>query len=212
MIYDPTTHLPFPGNQIPATQLDKAALGLLKYFPLPSLFRHRAELPQLSSSTPNNNNNVGVRLNAPLTNKDRLNFNIQYQNREFGIRAALRIPRPGHRLRAERRRRLEPQLRAALQQQRQPDFQPQQQQHRLRISPTPPTSRRSWASPALRRLPSTTARRIFPSPISAACRTRRLRVTHNQTTNFTDTITYVLQAQAQPDFRISVPAACSRTA
>ena len=34
------------------------------------------------ASTPNNSNNVGVRLNAPLTNKDRFTFNIQYQNRD----------------------------------------------------------------------------------------------------------------------------------
>ena len=44
------------------------------------------------ASTPNNNNNIGVRLNAPLSNKDRLTFNEQYQNRDsnteqlFGFR------------------------------------------------------------------------------------------------------------------------------
>ena len=91
IIYDPTTHLPFPGNQIPVTQLDKAALGLLNYFPQP-LYSGIVQNYQLASSVPNDNNNIGVRLNAPLTNKDRLTFNIQFQSRSsatqqlFGFR------------------------------------------------------------------------------------------------------------------------------
>jgi trimeric autotransporter adhesin len=91
IIYDPTTHLPFVGNIIPPTQLDKAALGLLNYFPDPR-YSGIAQNYQLSSSTPNDNQNLGVRLNAPLTNKDRLTFNIQFQSRSsasqqlFGFR------------------------------------------------------------------------------------------------------------------------------
>jgi hypothetical protein len=90
-IYDPTTHLPFPGNQIPFTQLDKAAQGLLNYFPQP-LYSGIVQNYQLASSVPNDNQNLGVRLNAPLTNKDRLTFNVQFQSRSsasqqlFGFR------------------------------------------------------------------------------------------------------------------------------
>ena len=36
----------------------------------------------LVTSTPNNSNNVGLRLNMPVSNKDRLNFNVQFQNRD----------------------------------------------------------------------------------------------------------------------------------
>jgi hypothetical protein len=79
-IYDPMTHQPFPNNQIPLTQIDKAALGLLNYFPQP-LYSGIVQNYRLVSSVPNNNNNIGVRLNAPLTNRDRLTFNIQFQNR-----------------------------------------------------------------------------------------------------------------------------------
>ena len=90
-IYDPSTHQPFPGNQIPLTQLDKAALGLLNYFPQ-SLYAGVVQNYRLVSSVPSNNQNIGVRLNAPLTNKDRLTFNIQFQSRSsateqlFGFR------------------------------------------------------------------------------------------------------------------------------
>jgi len=91
IIYDPTTHLPFVGNLIPSTQLDKAAQGLLDYFPQPR-YSGITQNYQLSSSTPNDNQNLGVRLNAPLTNKDRLTFNVQFQSRSsasqqlFGFR------------------------------------------------------------------------------------------------------------------------------
>src|SRR5262249_28367895 len=36
-IYDPTTGLPFPGNQIPANRINSTSAALLKYFPLPNL-------------------------------------------------------------------------------------------------------------------------------------------------------------------------------
>src|SRR3984957_2428104 len=90
-IYDPTTGAPFPGHVIPPTSLNPAALGLLKFIPLPSL-PGTTENYRIVTSVPSNNNNVGVRLNAPLNNKDRINFNVQYQNRNsaseqlFGFR------------------------------------------------------------------------------------------------------------------------------
>ena len=35
-VTDPVTHLPFPGNIVPASQIDKAGQGLLSVFPLPN--------------------------------------------------------------------------------------------------------------------------------------------------------------------------------
>jgi len=81
IIYDPLTGAPFPGNVIPVSRFNPAAVGLLQYFPQPS-YSGIVQNYRNVTSTPNNNNNVGVRLNAPLTNKDRLTFNVQYQNRD----------------------------------------------------------------------------------------------------------------------------------
>ncbi len=81
IIYDPLTGSPFPGNIIPVSRFNPAALGLLQYFPQPS-YTGVVQNYRNVTSTPNNNNNIGVRLNAPLTNKDRLTFNVQYQNRD----------------------------------------------------------------------------------------------------------------------------------
>ncbi|HTB12214.1 MAG TPA: TonB-dependent receptor [Bryobacteraceae bacterium] len=81
IIYDPLTGAPFPGNVIPTSRFNSASLGLLQYFPQPS-YTGVVQNYRNVASTPNNNNNIGVRLNAPITNKDRLTFNIQYQNRD----------------------------------------------------------------------------------------------------------------------------------
>jgi hypothetical protein len=91
IIYDPLNATPFPNNMIPVSRFNSASVGLLEYFPSPS-YSGLVQNYRNVTSTPNNNNNVGVRLNAPLTNKDRLTFNIQYQNRDanteqlFGFR------------------------------------------------------------------------------------------------------------------------------
>jgi trimeric autotransporter adhesin len=90
-IFDPLSNAPFPNNVIPPTRINSAAAGLLPYFPLPT-YSGLIQNFSNSSSTPNNNQNIGVRLNAPLNNKDRLIFNIQYQDRNsqteqlFGFR------------------------------------------------------------------------------------------------------------------------------
>jgi trimeric autotransporter adhesin len=76
-IFDPTTGSPFPGNIIPATRISPVALGLLQYIPQPT-FPGVTENYRIVTSTPSNNNNVGIRLNAPLNDKDRINFNVQY--------------------------------------------------------------------------------------------------------------------------------------
>jgi len=80
-IFDPLSHAPFPGNMIPTSRIDPAAAGLLGYFPLP-IYNGIVQNYEIVASTPNNGNNVGLRLNTPINNKDRLNFNVQYQNRD----------------------------------------------------------------------------------------------------------------------------------
>jgi hypothetical protein len=81
IVFDPTTHVPFPNDVIPATRFAPASAGLLPYFPLPT-YTGLVENYAIVTSTPNNNNNVGLRLNMPISNKDRLNFNVQFQNRD----------------------------------------------------------------------------------------------------------------------------------
>ena len=80
-IYDPLTHLPFPGNTIPASRISPASAGLLPYFPAP-IYDGIVQNYEIVTSTPNNSNNIGFRLNAPITNKDRLTFNVQYRDRD----------------------------------------------------------------------------------------------------------------------------------
>jgi hypothetical protein len=80
-IFDPLTAAPFAGNIIPASRVNGASLGLLSYFPQP-MYAGLTQNYQLVTSVPNNAQNVGFRLNAPLNNKDRLNTNIQVQERD----------------------------------------------------------------------------------------------------------------------------------
>jgi Carboxypeptidase regulatory-like domain len=79
-IYDPTTHTPFPGGIIPPSRLDPAALKLLSFFPLPNQ-PGTVQNYDVSKSVPNNNENINVRMNRPITKKDQANFNINYQER-----------------------------------------------------------------------------------------------------------------------------------
>ncbi len=91
IIYNPTDHQPFFNNIIPPQFLDKAAVALLNYFPLPT-YPGIVQNYRNTTSVPNNSGNIGIRLNAPLSRKDRLNFNVQVQTRDseaeqlFGFR------------------------------------------------------------------------------------------------------------------------------
>ena len=92
-IFDPLSGTPFAGNIIPASRINGASQGLLSYFPLP-MYSGLTQNYQLVTSVPNNSQNIGFRLNAPLNNKDRLNTNVQVQKRDsktqqlFGYRDA----------------------------------------------------------------------------------------------------------------------------
>ncbi len=79
-IYDPTTHQPFPGNIIPTSRLDPSALKLLTLFPAANQ-PGTVQNYDISKSIPNNNENINVRMNRPITQKDQGNFNINYQER-----------------------------------------------------------------------------------------------------------------------------------
>src|SRR5262249_42066758 len=82
VIYDPTTHQPFQTNNvIPLARINPAALALLNYFPAPT-YSGVVQNYRIVNSIPSNSGNIGIRLNAPLNRKDRLNFNVQFQNRD----------------------------------------------------------------------------------------------------------------------------------
>ncbi len=80
VIYDPTTGAPFPGNVIPTSRLDPAALKLLTFFPVANQ-PGSVQNYYVSKSLPSNNENVNFRMNRPITAKDQGNFNINYQER-----------------------------------------------------------------------------------------------------------------------------------
>jgi outer membrane receptor protein involved in Fe transport len=76
---------------IPASELDQAALGLLKFFPLPNQ-PGLVQNYQILTSTPQDTDNLGIRLNQNLTRTDRLALNLNLQRRSgepaqlFGFR------------------------------------------------------------------------------------------------------------------------------
>jgi hypothetical protein len=78
-IYDPKSAAPFPNNVVPASRFDPVAAGLLRYFPSPS-YADVVQNYRFVITDPSTSHNIGVRFNAPLNNKDRLNFNFQKQN------------------------------------------------------------------------------------------------------------------------------------
>ena len=80
-IFDPLSNTPFPNDVIPTSRLNPAAVGLLQYFPEPT-YSGIVQNYRLISTVPNTSESIGVRLSAPINNKDRTNFNIQYQDRD----------------------------------------------------------------------------------------------------------------------------------
>jgi hypothetical protein len=80
-IYDPLTNQPFVNNVIPASRIDPAAAGLLKFFPLPT-GSGLVNNYQLVRNNPNNNTNINARVTIPVTANDRLNVNLSHQSRD----------------------------------------------------------------------------------------------------------------------------------
>jgi hypothetical protein len=79
-IFDPNGRLPFAGNRIPADRINAASRGLLDLFPLPNQ-PGSVQNYQFVTSVRSGADNLGVRLNRPLTQKDRIdvNFNSQFR-------------------------------------------------------------------------------------------------------------------------------------
>ena len=90
-IFDPDTHVPFTGNRIPQSKLNSAALGLLRFFPVPNQ-PGLVNNYQILTAVPQNSDNLGVRLNQNVTRTDRLAVNLNLQRRSgnqeqlFGFR------------------------------------------------------------------------------------------------------------------------------
>jgi hypothetical protein len=90
-IFDPTTHAPYPGNQLPASLLNPAALGLLNFIPVPNQ-PGSVQNYQFVTSNNNNSDNLSTRLNRTLNRKNRLDGSFNLQNRNtvgtqlFGFR------------------------------------------------------------------------------------------------------------------------------
>jgi hypothetical protein len=81
VLFDPLSNAPFPNAAIPANRLSPAALSLLNYFPQPTYPDPTTYNYAISESTPSTSNSLGVRLQGSVTNKDRISFNQQYQMR-----------------------------------------------------------------------------------------------------------------------------------
>lgn len=82
IIYDPLNPgVPFAGNVIPASRISPISQALEQYFPAPLYNNILVQNFREIANTPTNSQNIGVRFSAPLTLKDRLSFNEQYQDR-----------------------------------------------------------------------------------------------------------------------------------
>lgn len=79
-IYDPLSGQPFPGNKIPDSRIHPAARGLLSLIP-----NSNVALPiqnyQFITGVPQNSQSISLRVNHPLTTKDRLSANVGGQSR-----------------------------------------------------------------------------------------------------------------------------------
>jgi trimeric autotransporter adhesin len=80
-IWDPKSGAPFPNNVIPTSRFNSASAGLLPFFPNPT-YAGIVQNYRFVITDPSTSRNIGVRFNAPLSNKDRLNFNFQKQNQD----------------------------------------------------------------------------------------------------------------------------------
>jgi hypothetical protein len=80
VIYDPTNNTPFPNAVLPANRINSASLGLLSYFPQPTYSNLIQQNYAISQSTPSTSTSLSVRLQGSISAKDRLSFNQQYQH------------------------------------------------------------------------------------------------------------------------------------
>ena len=71
-IYNPSTGAPFPSNLIPGGDINQAALGLLKYIPLPNL-PGTVQNFHLQESLPSSSDRLMVRVGHQISSKDNIN-------------------------------------------------------------------------------------------------------------------------------------------
>jgi hypothetical protein len=79
-VYDPTTGLPFPNNQIPASRLSPQALALLAYYPQPNFLANSRFNYQIPLVSRNDSDAGQVRVNKNIDNKNFLSFSFAMQN------------------------------------------------------------------------------------------------------------------------------------
>lgn len=80
-LFNPVTHQPFAGNVVPQSLLNPISLNLLRYLPLPNQPGVVNNYQYLVSS-PQNTDNIGLRVQRNLTSKDRLSYQLNVQNRD----------------------------------------------------------------------------------------------------------------------------------
>jgi hypothetical protein len=78
-ISDPLTGQPFPNNQISASRISPIAAGLLAFYPLPNFTGNSKYNYQTSIVGISNQDNLNVRLNQTLSQKNRLSGGFSYQ-------------------------------------------------------------------------------------------------------------------------------------
>ncbi len=91
-IYDPLTCAPFPGNIIPAGQLNPAAVSYLNAFPLPNAagsVNGTENNYMTSRQNVTHNNTFDVRADANLTQTDRLFARFVYDNSNYNRTSSL---------------------------------------------------------------------------------------------------------------------------
>ncbi len=81
ILYDPSTHQPFPGKIIPADRLDPIAQKLLGYLPLPNQ-PGAVNNFEFQTSAPQDTDNFGLRVQRNITSKDRIWYHLGLQRRD----------------------------------------------------------------------------------------------------------------------------------
>lgn len=76
-VYDPLSGSPFPGNLIPQSRINPVSQALLQYFPLP-LYSNIVQNYDISPSNPSHARSFAVRLNGRVDTHNTLNFNQQF--------------------------------------------------------------------------------------------------------------------------------------
>jgi len=79
-IYDPQTGLPFAGNRIPESRIHPAARGLLNLIPNSNV-GSPIQNYQFVTGVPQNSQSLSLRVNHPLTSKDRISASVGGQSR-----------------------------------------------------------------------------------------------------------------------------------